>query len=475
MSSTHLSDILDDEKTKDLDAGNGAFVPKITQSHHDPGDNDGESSLEEECLLNTRSVTFAVSTGKKPRLIKSSRLNNIAPTAIGFLDLANSGDFAANVFNEIPVPIYATVLMVIGATCALLMSYISFRDAIRSWKNICILRQERHMLLSQAGDESVTAAVPKHLVSAELDLNYRDLSTEIFDRGGMEVMMGTAAFLIAVGTYMAPAGANVHVYHASNLLSGYIGNAPAAAYGLITAIWSIQVWQGSQRQSRAARLELLEGRVLRALESRLAIVRIHALISGVVCLVSGILSMFTPTRWWPYPILLVCGIAFRYMNYIFRTRIGYERSQLETGTKLEKHELLRELAWLSSMCRILKPRSCRLEDITGLSQLSVPAVVALVVRCDLFEPYSMQLMHDPSIVAVFAPGGNGQVHLDPEMLLALPRQHHEKVSQIARDLLEKRGLNQLSLRKRFLLEARPPVWRCPSLHTYLVMMNAKSN
>lgn len=40
------------------------------------------------------------------------RLKNNLLVGVGFLELANAGDFAANVWNEIPVPRFAIALMV---------------------------------------------------------------------------------------------------------------------------------------------------------------------------------------------------------------------------------------------------------------------------------------------------------------------------------------------------------------------------
>ncbi|THY10582.1 hypothetical protein D6D02_06322 [Aureobasidium pullulans] len=160
-----------------------------------------------------------------------SRIRNIPPLAIGFLDLANSGDFAANVFNQVPVPAYAVALMAIGATVALVMSFVAFWDAKRSCSNTKLLRKERDTVEESTGDHRV-----------ELDINHRDLGTEIFDRAGVEIAMGVGAFLISIGTCMAIGGADRAVWFGSNLLSGYIGNALPALYGVLNAGWSVYVW-----------------------------------------------------------------------------------------------------------------------------------------------------------------------------------------------------------------------------------------
>lgn len=409
-------------------------------------------------FLTTDSSTFTI-IDKKPRLSQSFRINNIPPLAIGFLDLANSGDFAANVFNQIPVPIYAAILMVIGAACALLMSFVTFKDARRSWRNIRLLRAERRMLLVQ-GEEG---AASLQSFAIELDLNHRDLWTEIFDRGGMEVMMGTAAFIIAVGTFMAPAGAHPKVFKASNLLSGYIGNAPAAAYGLITATWSVHVWFRAHRQSRAAKTELEDGCVLKALRRRIMIVQGHAVMTGIVCLVSGVLSMFTPTSWWPYPVLAVCGIAFIYGTYVYKTQIGYERPQILAGVRIEKDVLLRELAFVASMRELLQ-NDAAVPEKSSIDFRSLSSLLITIVRCDLFEYFSQRLIQDHDLYGLLNDGDQVEVHLTPELLVTLAEKHQTRVCEIARKCLEERGLKQLSYRERFLLEALGSCLAVPHYH-----------
>ncbi|KAG9659928.1 hypothetical protein KCU64_g3538, partial [Aureobasidium melanogenum] len=261
--------------------------------------------------LQLSSLTFVRATNAKFILDNPQRIRSIPPLIIGFLDLANSGDFAANVFNHVPVPVYAIVLMAIGATIALIMSCVAFRDITCSWKNIRFLRDERLCLKSVDGDKSV-----------ELEITHRDLGTEVFDRAGVDMAMGIGAFLIAVGTYMAIGGANHKVWFASNLLSGYIGNALPALYGLCNVGWSVHVWMRAHKQACAASQHLHDDVANQLLSTRIRKTQGHAILTAIVCLVSGALSMVTPTHWWPYPVLLVCGLAFIYGTWVYRTQIG---------------------------------------------------------------------------------------------------------------------------------------------------------
>ncbi|KAG9566184.1 hypothetical protein KCU71_g4712, partial [Aureobasidium melanogenum] len=261
--------------------------------------------------LQSSSLAFLRAANGKFTLYNAPRIRSIPPLVIGFLDLANSGDFAANVFNHVPVPVYAIVLMAIGATIALIMSSVALRDITCSWKNITLLREERACLKSVDGDKSV-----------ELEITHRDLGTEVFDRAGVDMAMGIGAFLIAVGTYMAIGGANHKVWFASNLLSGYIGNALPALYGLCNVGWSVHVWTRAHKQACAASQHLHDHVVNQLLSTRIRKTQGHAILTAIVCLVSGTFSMVTPTHWWPYPVLLVCGLAFIYGTWVYRTQIG---------------------------------------------------------------------------------------------------------------------------------------------------------
>lgn len=440
----------------------------------------------------TDCCTISRPANKPPSLLFSTRINSIPLTAIGFLDLANSGDFAANIFNEIPVPKYAVALMTIGATCALAMSLVAFADARTSWRNMKLLREERHALLAcipKAETEARTCAnidgdgggdaddaeprihadadaeAGTYLQSAHhrslviaLDINHRDFWSDLLDRGGMEVLMGVAAFLIAVGTYMAIGGANHTVYMTSNLLSGYIGNAPPAAYGVVSTGWSLYVCRRTGRQLRAAEKGLEDQDVLRAFKSRAKVVREHAVVSGITCLVSGAMSMLTPTRWWPYPILLVCGLTFIYGNQVYRRRIGYARSRLLPTVRVDKEVILRELAFVDSVKRAIR-REFRQEmqekrKQPELNLESLHPLLEMIVRCDLFVDLCELLLQDGRLMdLLFGKHESDQLHVTPFDMLGLPEDEHGRVVDVARRCLEDRGPRQLSYRRRFLLEA----------------------
>lgn len=60
--------------------------------------------------------------------------------------------------------------------------------------------------------------------------------------------------------------------------------------------------------------------------------------------------MLTSTRWWPYPILLVCGLSFVYGTFVYKFKI------LHT-TNMNSETLVEELAFLISFRKLLKTAS----------------------------------------------------------------------------------------------------------------------
>jgi hypothetical protein len=375
-------------------------------------------------------------------LCQHPRFHGIPLLAIGFLDIANSGDFAANVFNHVPVPIHAIVLMAIGGTLALCMSIFALTDVMRSWENIKLLRAERKHLKATNND-----------IAAELELNHRDLGTEVFDRAGVDIAMGFGAFLIAIGTYMAIGGANRKVFLASNLLSGYVGNALPALYGLCNVGWSVSVWIRAHKLVLAASIHLQDGVPKKLILLRGRRVQEHAILTAVVCLVSGALSMVTPTHWWPYPILLVCGLAFFYSTWVYKSQIGYERPLLTYDGFVEKASLTEEICFLQGVEEVLKKNSNAWLTL-GLEDLAVPDLLRSVIRCDVFKHFCCQLLNESCIVKRHFDALSPSIVVSERLLSELdkPEQITEVINS-ARDCLECYGLKQVKIRKRYLLEA----------------------
>ncbi|KAI3013008.1 hypothetical protein CBS147346_11 [Aspergillus niger] len=292
---------------------------------------------------------------------------------VGFLELANAADFAANVWNQIPVPKYAMVFMAIGGPIALLITLVAARDFYLSYTNMQLLLKERRYLRELLDSVTTTTTTTttttqntntntqaEILLQSRLSVNFRELGTEIVDRILMDALMGFGALLVGTGTIMAIFGANHHVYVASNLLSGYIGNGLAAVFGLVNAIWSgylvgrFQVCWGvclnitdTNTTTRELNNHVTEVTTITTtdtdleaevkmykdpLKLRFRSLQFHALVNGINGLVAGAASMVTATMWYGYVVLIPCIVSLIACNWFWRVRVGYDRPLLSSST-----------------------------------------------------------------------------------------------------------------------------------------------
>ena len=258
----------------------------------------------------------------------TTKLRNSLLFAVGLLELANAGDFPANVWNEDPLPRFAIILMAFGGTLALSMLYFVVKDSRLSWKNICGLKEERRYLHAQRqhyqaqGDKEMIRCIDCYLL-----VNFRELGTEIVDRFGMDMLLGFGALLVAPGTYIAIAGANPKIHLASDLMTGYIGNTPCAIYGLFNLAWSGYVWKRA-RQHRTENSHAPTPRwagFRHRLNTRTRHIQIHSTANGITGIVAGAASLATATQWWAYIVLVPCLISSALLNLFWRRQLGYDR------------------------------------------------------------------------------------------------------------------------------------------------------
>ncbi|PLN79359.1 hypothetical protein BDW42DRAFT_127630 [Aspergillus taichungensis] len=308
-------------------------------------------------LPNARNNTSIVLFGRHHRsrslYLSSPRwYRNSLLASAGYLEFANAGDFAANVWNEVPVPRHAIILMAIGGPLALLMSLVAARDALLSWHNVRLLRGERRELLTlkdelllrrptAGGDGTDVALIP--LIEGRLQVGIRELGTEIVDRIAMDVLLGIGALLVGIGTLMAIAGAHPPIYHASNLLSGFVGNSFAAAFGVVNAFWSWYLVRRFWRHDRACLAQDQAGAGKEGvtavaafkgkLHRRFVRLQVHAVVSGVTGLVAGAASMVTARMWWGYVLLIPCMGLQVACNRFWRKHLGYDRPVASTQPK----------------------------------------------------------------------------------------------------------------------------------------------
>ncbi|KAM0228509.1 hypothetical protein ACHAPO_010710 [Fusarium lateritium] len=382
--------------------------------------------------------------------IDDNRLRNNLFAAVGFLELANAGDFAANVWNDVPVPIYAIVFMAIGGTSAFVLSICAFFDSRKAWRNVKFLKQQKKLL--KAEEASLSRDV-------FIEITTRELRIEVINRWLMDLLMGGGAMLISTGTFMAIGGANPKVWLASNILSGYLGNAPIALFGLLSAIWAVMVVSKMTSHRAAARKELQGSTTLRVLKERCFNVQVFFILNGASNVLGGVGSMLTAERWWGYVILIPVIISSIFCNIWWRHRVGYDRPYISTlpTTNLE---IITETIEATSQLRhgIQDGAGVNLEHIFGDS-VTLQEVLELFVKHDLFEQFSLRLITNKHVRHLFIHAEVTSVQVSVDGILTVAEEYHTTIMGIAMTFMKKHGPRHLLHRERFLLEV---------LGTYLV-------
>jgi hypothetical protein len=350
------------------------------------------------------------------------------------------------------VPTYAAVLMGLGGTFALVMSIFALSDAILSWHNLTHLRDERkrlHSCRKSCEDEA--------FLDARLEVNVRETWLEVIDRLAMDAFMGFGAVLIGVGTLMAIGGANPHVYLASNLMSGFIGNSPPAIWGLANTLWCCYLWRRASRHLAAGSNVLNTEILTKVLKPRIRLAKLHTLLMGVTTLVSGAASLVTAKWWWGYPVLIPCIVIFVYDNHLLRQKLGYERST--TGPEHGEYSAVQELEWVVFEGKTLVQTQVSAEH----SPQSIDSALSSIIRCDLFEEFSIRLLEDTAFTnhalqlsrseGWFASEGveNG-LTMTPQIIVAANDQYSAFIIQTAESCIRDVGVRQMRWRERYLLE-----------------------
>ncbi|KAK0622364.1 hypothetical protein B0T14DRAFT_563822 [Immersiella caudata] len=385
--------------------------------------------------------------------------NNLLP-AIGFIELANAGDFPANVWNEAPLPRYAVTLMVIGGTLALSMLPFVARDAVLSFRNVLCLEDERQHLKKKkndnAGDHNVTNSV-----DCLLHVNFREQGTEWVDRFGMDTIMGFGAFVVGIGTYLAIAGADDRIHLASDLLTGYIGNSPCALYGLLNLVWSVFIWIRANRHTRAPQL-IQDPKVKKHLERRASEFKVHSLLSGATGLVAGVASLLTYTRWQAYCVLAVCLVSSVGLNYFWRHKLGYDRPLLQEGRDVVflGDDIINALGyaihWREEVTRGMHGGGNAvhiLQEALG----TLPDIMRFLRRHNLFEEFCLELCSlNSEDTRLFPDSGEGTRRVAAEELINLAAADEDVdriIRQVAEEVISKAAPKCFQYQQRWLLEA----------------------
>jgi hypothetical protein len=272
--------------------------------------------------------------------------------------------------------------------------------------------------------------------------------------------MGFGSVMVGVGTLMAIGGANPRVFHASNLLSGYIGNAPVAFFGLVNAGWSIFIFRRAHRHQKAASLILKnEAEVWGLLKQRTARIQRHSAILVAIGVVAGGASLVTAEHWEGYPILIPCIILSFYCNYIFRKSIGYDRALLLEVPSISLDSLVAELKYIQSIIHILQTTEGEaMANEVFPDPESLSSILNFLHTYDLFEDFCTCLLADKSLAtAIFGPL-DPEMAVNPSLLLQIP-ELFPKMARLAERTVEEIGKEKFIYRQRWLLEVLG-AWCC---------------
>ncbi|KAJ5773636.1 hypothetical protein N7457_008532 [Penicillium paradoxum] len=426
-----------------------SVVPKLVCEASDIISEDSQESAKGRVTLVLRRGRF--------RLLHQQQFKNSLLASVGYLELANAGDFAANVWNEVPVPRFAAILMGIGGTLALGMVLVAVQDFRLSWKNVKLLRAERaHLQQLQRSPDKDTEQ--RRLVDSRLGVWIREYGTEVVDRVIMDLLMGFGSMLVGIGTLMAIGGAHPRVFKASNLLSGYIGNGLAAFFGLINAIWSGYLVHRFHMHHVAACARQPSDDISRRLHTRFRRFQWHAGVNGINGLVAGAASMITAERWWGYVILIPCIISLILCNYFWREKLGYDRPLLGYTSSVYKQftPLLDDLQYVTMMQRSLAESENSLPQ-TIVKLDSLESILRFIVRESMLETYCESLARDKStrhMLSEVQPSNTypDQIIISVEALLRLPSTHLNTIFQHAKKFMRTTAVRIFTHRERHLLE-----------------------
>ncbi|KAJ0115259.1 hypothetical protein J7T55_001669 [Diaporthe amygdali] len=402
---------------------------------------------------------------------KQTLLKNSLLGIVGFLELANAGDFAANVWNEVPVPAYAVALMAVGGIFALLMSVFAFRDALLSLPDVCVLleqcRRLRHERVERLKEEDGSRKQQTLDVDVLLDVVWRELGTETISRFGLDLLLGAGAVMIGVGTLMAIGGTDKKVWFASNLLSGYVGNAPLALYALINSAWACYICLKARQHWAAAAASLErkreKGRGLdeqdhpawAAVRRRARNMQLYSAITGVASILGGVGSLMTATMWYGYAILIPVIISSVLCNVWWRHGLGYDRPLFgDDARDMSAASLMSEIEYVALAQDAFKRGQAMADGELGADLESLESVLGLIVANDLFEDFCLRLLRDKELATGLFPLDHASFTIEAAGLLeAARKQHAGCVLSAAKKCVREDGLRRFQSRERYLAEA----------------------
>ncbi|KAL3462063.1 hypothetical protein BJX64DRAFT_149731 [Aspergillus heterothallicus] len=401
----------------------------------------------------TQPITLEKNKRGRYRCVSHASLKNNLLAGVGYLELANAGDFAANVWNEIPIPRHAMILMAIGGPIALSVSLVAARDYYLSWQNVRLLLSERKALQSIPCPDQTTQGV--------MGVNFRELGTELIDRMFMDLLLGVGALLVGAGTIMAIWGANHRVFEASNLMSGFIGNGFAAFFGLVNAVWSAYLVYRFQVRYSACLASPATAPIRMRVLQRYRRLQWHTGINGLNGLVAGMASMVTARMWWGYVVLIPCVIVMIVGNLFWRRKLGYDRpirqdllNDMLGDDKRQEGEGCYDVLDTMASTVVAQHTLSGVVETAGLNVMLV-----FIALNQIFEPFCVWLSREWPEHLVFRTSEK-TLHISHYDLLGGSTAEQARMLAECRRFLSRDGRTLLDHRQRYLLElVGEVVWR----------------
>ncbi|KAL4920625.1 hypothetical protein BDW62DRAFT_215887 [Aspergillus aurantiobrunneus] len=398
-------------------------------------------------------ITLERTRRGKYRAIGHAAIKNNLLAGVGYLELSNAGDFAANVWNEIPVPRHAVILMAIGGPIALLVSLVAVRDFYLSLRNVSVLYAERKTLQSLPSPDAKTSAV--------LGVNTRELGSEGIDRMLMDLLLGFGSLLVGIGTIMAIWGADHRVFRTSNLFSGFLGNSFACLFGIINACWSVYLVYRFQARSVACDAHVVVQTARPKLRRRFQRFQWHAVVNAVNGLVAGMAAMVTSRMWWGYVVLIPCVLVMIAGNLFWRMKLGYDRpamANLLDGILAGEKDTGNDNGGDSVLVALgsVEAARGRLQDLVETGSLD--SVLSFIEEEDMLEAFSVWIAENWPDHRLFA--ASDRVKISGEALRSGSHYEQTRMREESRQFLQKRAMILLEHRERYLLElVGEVVWR----------------
>lgn len=332
---------------------------------------------------------------------------------VGFLEFFNALDFPANVWNQIPTPTFAKGLMVTGGSLAIIASLVAFVDLSLSWRNIKLLRQERAFLEAQRS-RTQRGTQPHHYLRAWLSVNFRELFWELVDRLLQDAIVGFGGIVIGVGTIIAIKGEDPHIFKASNLMSGYIGNGLVAVYGVINAGWNTYLTIRARRHSREVMRYISDTSVRKRARSVFRVHQVYAIVNGVNMIVAAAGSLISSTMWFGYVILIPCIIAAIFTNTFWKKKAGYDRLMVP-HRPFESVDIYQEITRAIRLQDQLKDPTYNPE----LSRLPRDAILDLIIKNEMLEDLCLAMVNSPATRRAMLGGEPPQIEINAQTLAAM--------------------------------------------------------